>query len=135
MFPVRARAMGFLSLFSSFMYKGSYNVEVRLTSPPAALPHALLHAVSNCASASCSAVLARCRGGSPPVPGRPASARRALARHRGDRGPGARAATLCECSRRRAAQVTVADSEPAESALRRFRKSVLNSGVLPEVRH
>ena len=35
---------------------------------------------------------------------------------------------------RRAAQVTVADSEPAESALRRFRKSVLNSGVLPEVR-
>ena len=37
-------------------------------------------------------------------------------------------------TRPRGAQVTVADSEPAESALRRFRKSVLNSGVLPEVR-
>ena len=30
MSPVRARAMGFLSLFSGFMYKGSYNVEVRM---------------------------------------------------------------------------------------------------------
>jgi len=29
--------------------------------------------------------------------------------------------------------VLVGDNEPGESAIRRFRKGVLNSGVLPEV--
>jgi hypothetical protein len=32
------------------------------------------------------------------------------------------------------AQVVVGDNEPGESAIRRFRKGVLNSGVLPEAR-
>ena len=31
-------------------------------------------------------------------------------------------------------EVVIGDNEPSEAALRRFRKGVLNSGVLPEVR-
>ena len=121
--------MGFMALFSGFMYKGSYNVEVRLAPLLlAALPHALSRAA---ACVKPRLLRLRCLSGA--VPG---------ARHRAPcvglspRAPRAQGlgGTVCVCSRRRAAQVTVADSEPAESALRRFRKSVLNSGVLPEVR-
>ena len=121
--------MGFMALFSGFMYKGSYNVEVRLAPWLLAVCRTRFRAprpASNRACVRCDASLARFRV--------PATARRASACCRGHRGLGAWAAPWCVCSRRRAAQVTVADSEPAESALRRFRKSVLNSGVLPEVR-
>jgi len=32
-------------------------------------------------------------------------------------------------------EVVLGENEPSEAALRRFRKGVLNSGVIPEVRH
>ena len=59
--------MGFLALFSGFMYKGSYNVEVRPSLPAprllAALPHALLRAAAcvNWRLRRCKGSLARCR--------------------------------------------------------------------------
>lgn len=124
--------MGILSLFSSLLYKGSFNVEVRRSwSALCQAPH----------RRRCGPSLARARRGAARAL-LSQSASTCAAGHRGGAvrlAPGALraaglAANLGAAAHARGAQVTVADSEPAESALRRFRKSVLNSGVLPEVR-
>ena len=120
--------MGFLSLFSGLLYKGSYNVEVRRgNSAPLLGAARVVAAGGQSRDTACTprartaaAQSARRRGGH--------SRRRACVAGACVATPRARALTYP-----RGAQVTVADSEPAESALRRFRKSVLNSGVLPEV--